>query len=146
MSRMNQKDSSATEIIDGFVNYKLNRYKSKLDNVVKKIKGEVVCNSDIIMEDILEPQYLVNALSDKILDRHSFLLHPFKHTYPLNEIKHAITDRLSMPTDQSMLGGIPNDLVINSKPRTFRTQTYFDVKKSIDGDVDAFLLKESREL
>lgn len=83
MSRMGEKESTVTEIIDGFVNYKLNRYKNKLDTVVRKIKGEVVCDSEIIMEDLLDPQYLVNAVSDKIMDRHSYLLSPFKHTYSI---------------------------------------------------------------
>lgn len=113
MTKMNQKDSSVTEIIDGFVNYKINRYKSKLDTVVRRIKGEVICDSDIIQEDQLQPQYVVHAISDKILDRHNFLLYPFKHTYPLHELKNAIADRISLGGDRSILGDIRSDLTLN---------------------------------
>jgi hypothetical protein len=42
-------------MVDGYLNYKINRYKNKLEVAVKKIKGEVVCDSDIINADLLEP-------------------------------------------------------------------------------------------
>ena len=48
ITKMNEKETSVTEIIDGFVNYKLNRYKTRLDTVVRKIKGEVICDSEIL--------------------------------------------------------------------------------------------------
>lgn len=53
-------------MVDGFVSYKFNRYRNKIEVAVKKIKGEVVCDSDIIMSDILEPQFFVNSVSDKL--------------------------------------------------------------------------------
>jgi hypothetical protein len=40
-------------MVDGFLNYKINRYKNKLVVALKKIKGDVVCDSDILGEDML---------------------------------------------------------------------------------------------
>lgn len=48
MTRMDDKEASVTEIIDGYFNYKLNRWKTKVDTTIKRIKGEVTCDSDII--------------------------------------------------------------------------------------------------
>lgn len=41
-------------MVDGFLNYKINRYKNKLEVAVKRIKGDVVCESDILNEDLLD--------------------------------------------------------------------------------------------
>jgi hypothetical protein len=51
MNKLNDKNTSIQESVDGFVNYKINRYKNKLVGAVKKMKGEMVCDSDIINED-----------------------------------------------------------------------------------------------
>jgi hypothetical protein len=42
-------------MVDGFLNYKINRYKNRLVVALKKIKGDVVCDSDILGEDMLQP-------------------------------------------------------------------------------------------
>ena len=53
MSLLNDKSTPTTDMIDRFVNYKINRYINKIGRVVKIIKGDTVCDSDIIMDDIL---------------------------------------------------------------------------------------------
>lgn len=55
MDKMFDKSSSLGEVVDGFVSYKINKYKSWMDNTVKKFRGELACESDIIMADLLEP-------------------------------------------------------------------------------------------
>ena len=67
MSSLLDEQTSITDMVDGFVSYKINRYRAKLDHAVKRMKGEMVCDSDIIMADLLEPQYLVNSIQDKII-------------------------------------------------------------------------------
>jgi len=67
MSSLLDEQTSITDMVDGFVSYKINRYRTKLDHAVKRMKGEVVCDSDIIMADLLEPQYLFNSIQDKII-------------------------------------------------------------------------------
>lgn len=62
MDKMFDKSTSITEMVDGYFNYKFNRYKNKIEVAVKKIKGEVVCDSDIIMADLMEPSYLINSI------------------------------------------------------------------------------------
>lgn len=55
MNKLVDSDTSISDMVDGFVSYKINRYKAKLDIAVKKMRGQVVCDSDIIMTDLLEP-------------------------------------------------------------------------------------------
>ncbi len=55
MDKMFAEESSIQEIVDGFVSYKFNRYKNKLEFAVKRMRGQAVCESDIIMADLLEP-------------------------------------------------------------------------------------------
>jgi hypothetical protein len=55
MDKMFDKSTTIPELVDGFFSYKLNRYKNRFEVAVKKIKGEVICDSDIIMADLLEP-------------------------------------------------------------------------------------------
>ena len=45
MEKMNDKSASVTEMLDGYVNYKFNRYKSKIDVAFKKVRGELTCDS-----------------------------------------------------------------------------------------------------
>jgi hypothetical protein len=62
MDMMLDKSSSISDMVDAFVSYKLNRFKTKVDVAFKKIRGEVVCDSDVIMTDLLEPSYLINRI------------------------------------------------------------------------------------
>lgn len=55
MDRMCSDESSIGDVLGGFVNYKINWYRNKIDVGVKKMRGEIVCDSDIIMADLLEP-------------------------------------------------------------------------------------------
>lgn len=55
MGKMSRQDTSITDIVDGFFSYKVNRYMNKIDTAVRKIKGQPVLDSDIIMADLLEP-------------------------------------------------------------------------------------------
>ena len=64
MDKMADSHTSVAEIVDGYVNYKINRYRTKIDMAFKKLRGEVVCDSDIIMQDLLEPQFFVNSVSE----------------------------------------------------------------------------------
>jgi hypothetical protein len=48
MDKMHDRSLSVTEVLDGFVNYKFNRYMNKIGIAVKKMKGEVTCDSDIL--------------------------------------------------------------------------------------------------
>lgn len=41
-------------MVDGFVNYKLSRFKNKIEVAIKKARGDVVCDSEILNEDLLE--------------------------------------------------------------------------------------------
>lgn len=84
MDKMLDKDASITELVDGYFNYKINRYKNYMDFTFKRIKGEFLglgeelseglqgkySGSDIIMADILEPQFLINSIQDKIIGSH----------------------------------------------------------------------------
>lgn len=42
-------------MVDAFFSYKFNRFVNKIDVSVKKMRGEVVCDSEIINADLLEP-------------------------------------------------------------------------------------------
>ena len=53
MDKINDRSTPVSEVLDGFVYYKINRYKNKIENAVKKIKGEMTCDSDILNEDML---------------------------------------------------------------------------------------------
>jgi hypothetical protein len=55
MDKMFDKSSSIGDMVDGYFSYKFNRYKNKIEYAVKKIRGEVICDSDIIMADLMEP-------------------------------------------------------------------------------------------
>lgn len=96
-------------MVDDFFSYKFSRYRNKLDLAVKKMKGQVVCDSDIIMADLLEPQYFINSLQDKLLSNHKYMVEPFRQTYALKEIKNAITDRLSFSA-ADQISSIPSSL------------------------------------
>lgn len=65
-------------MVDGFVSYKLSRARSKFDHAVRKMKGEVICDSDIIMAGLYEPTYLISTLHDKLISQHRYLLEPFR--------------------------------------------------------------------
>ena len=111
MDRMCSEESSIGDVLGGFVHYKINWYKNKIDVGVKRMRGETVCDSDIIMADLLEPQYFINSLQDKLISSHRYITEPFKQTYAIKEIKNAITDRLSLGTsDFSKIHSLPNDL------------------------------------
>jgi inhibitor of KinA sporulation pathway (predicted exonuclease) len=111
MQKLIDDDTSLSDMIDGFFSYKVNKYINKADNAFKRMRGEVVCESDIIMADLLEPQYFINSLSDKIMARHSYLTQPFKQTYAIKEIKNALTERLSFGgADYSKITNLPDDL------------------------------------
>lgn len=62
MAKLNEEDTSLTDMVDGFFSYKLNRYKNKIDLTLRRMRGQIVCESDIIMSDILEPQYFINSI------------------------------------------------------------------------------------
>lgn len=80
MKKLEDTDTSISEMFESFLGYKINRYKNVLDRAVRKMKGEVTCESEILTEDCLTPQYLFNSVTDRILQKsyHSFLLEPFK--------------------------------------------------------------------
>jgi hypothetical protein len=78
MDRMCSEETTIGDVLGGFVNYKINWYRNKIDVGVKKMRGEVVCDSDIIMADLLEPQYIINSLQDKLLSSRKYITEPFK--------------------------------------------------------------------
>ena len=41
-------------MIDSFVSYKFNRFKVKLESAVKKMKGEMICDSELVTQDLLD--------------------------------------------------------------------------------------------
>jgi hypothetical protein len=55
MDKMADTQSSVSDIIDGYFQYKINRYRNRLDLAFRKMRQEQVCDSDIIMADLLEP-------------------------------------------------------------------------------------------
>lgn len=59
---MNDRETPITELVDDFFSYKVNKVKRKIDNAVRRFKGDVVCSSDIIMADLLEPQFLMDSI------------------------------------------------------------------------------------
>jgi len=61
------KDTSVPEVIDELVSYKINRYSDKIERCFKKLKGEGYCDSEIINYDVVDPQIVVNSLTDKII-------------------------------------------------------------------------------
>ncbi len=67
MDKMVDSDTTITDIVDGFFQYKINRYKNRIDLAMKRMRGQTVCDSDIIMADLLEPQYFINSIHDKIV-------------------------------------------------------------------------------
>jgi hypothetical protein len=67
MQKLVDSDTSLSDMVDGYFSYKFNRYKARLDIAVKKMTGQVVCDSDIIMPEEIHPQYLFNSLSDKLI-------------------------------------------------------------------------------
>ena len=43
LDKIYDNSASVTDVIDGFVSYKLNRYKNKLSVAVRKMRGKVIC-------------------------------------------------------------------------------------------------------
>ena len=78
MDKLVDSNTSISDMVDGFFSYKINRYKNKLDFAFKRISGQMVCDSDIIMADLLEPQYFMNSLQDKFFNQHSYIVEPFR--------------------------------------------------------------------
>ena len=101
MDKLIDNETSLGDMVDGFFSYKMNRYKNKIDIAMKKMRGQVVCDSDIIMADLLEPQYFINSLQDKLISQHSYIIEPFRSTYALRELKNAIVDKFSIGSDFS---------------------------------------------
>jgi hypothetical protein len=66
--KLNNKHTPAQEMIDSFLSYKFNRYKTKLESTVKRIKGEMVLESELITTDLLDSQVLINSLSEKVIE------------------------------------------------------------------------------
>ena len=62
------------------------------------------------MEDMLEPQYLFNSLSDKILETNSYFIEPFRQSYAIKELKNVLTERLIGSSDMTRLRGVPGSL------------------------------------
>ena len=110
MDKMVDHQSSVSDIIDGFFQYKINRYRNRLDLAFRKMRRETVCDSDIIMADLLEPQFFINSLQDKIMQQHRYITEPFKHGYAIRELTNAITERFSFGTDYSKISNLPSDL------------------------------------
>lgn len=50
---MNDSNTSVIEMVDVYLNYKINRYKNKVHSTIKKYKGDLVCESDILNDDFL---------------------------------------------------------------------------------------------
>lgn len=67
MNKLNDKSATIQDAVDGFVNYKINRYKEKLYTAVKRIKGDPIYDSYLLNEDALETQFFINSLSDKLV-------------------------------------------------------------------------------
>ena len=59
---INSDNTSLSDMVDGFFSYKFNRYKNKIDLAIKKMRGQVVCDSEIIMSDMIDPQYFINSI------------------------------------------------------------------------------------
>lgn len=55
MQQLVDSDTSLSDMVDGYVSYKLNSYKTKLDFAMKRMTGQVVCDSDIIMPEEIHP-------------------------------------------------------------------------------------------
>ena len=124
MSKLNDKNTTIQESLDGFVNYKINRYKNKIAGAVKKIKGETLCDSAIINEDNFETQFLVNSISDKIIGRQNYLLEPFRQTYVLKELKNVIVDKLSLGGDASRFNGLSDNFMEDLEKQKKEMQKY----------------------
>ena len=61
-----------------------------------------MCDSDIIMADLLEPQYFINMI---------YITKPFKQTYAIKEIKNVLAERFSLGgSDYSKIRSLPDDL------------------------------------
>ena len=54
VTKINDKSTSVSEMVDGFMYYKYNRYKNKIESAVKKIKGETTFESEIFRNDLME--------------------------------------------------------------------------------------------
>lgn len=101
MNTLVDQETSLTEMVDSFVNYKLSKCMSKFDNAVQKMKSQIVCDSDMIMAGLIEPTYLISSIQDKLILQHRYLIEPFRQTYALSELKNAIVDKLSLTPDYS---------------------------------------------
>ncbi|CDW84414.1 UNKNOWN [Stylonychia lemnae] len=133
MSKLNDQNTSIHESIDGFVNYKINRYKNKLVGAVKKMKGDIVCDSEIINDDQLETQFFVNSIQNKLIGSHNYLLEPFKQTYVLKELKNVIVDKLSLGmSDSSRFTGISDDFMEDLERQKREMEKYHQINKTIN--------------
>jgi hypothetical protein len=76
------------------------------------MRREAVCDSDIIMADLLEPQFLFNTLHEKIVSQnYRYITEPFKQTYAIKELKNLFTERLNFrSSDYSKISSLPNNL------------------------------------
>jgi hypothetical protein len=78
MNTLVDQETSLTQMVDGFVSYKLSKCRSKFDYAVQKMKGQIVCDSDMIMAGLFEPTYLISSIQDKLLSQHRYLIEPFR--------------------------------------------------------------------
>lgn len=102
---------------------------TRIEHAVRKFKGDVVCDSETINEDLMETQFFVNSISDKIIDSNSYLLEPFKHTYVLRELKNVITDRFSLTPDYSRFTGISSDFTKDLERERVEMQKYYKIEE-----------------
>ena len=52
--KLNDKDTSVREMIDSYASCKFNIYMTKLESAFKRVKGEVVCEDEMITSDLLD--------------------------------------------------------------------------------------------
>lgn len=57
MNKLNDTSTPLSEMVDGYVNYKISRYKYKLSSTIKKMRGEQVFEPRELdlKDDFIEP-------------------------------------------------------------------------------------------
>ena len=70
---------------------------------------------------------LVNSLSEKVINNHSYLLEPLKYTYALKEIKNVITGTLLPSSDLTRFDCISLDS-LEEKPMDRMNFDFYSIR------------------
>ena len=55
MNKFTDNQTSVVSMVDGYVNYKIGRYKHKVVSAIRKMRGGHAVGPDDLLDDLMEP-------------------------------------------------------------------------------------------